>query len=61
MKQEVIINKNKISKVERFRQFRKQIRGSKRYLIAGIDVAKQRGHVFILHFCQELRRDPSGL
>lgn len=41
------MNKNKISKVERFRQFKKEIRGSKKYLIVGIDVAKGKHHAFL--------------
>lgn len=41
------MNKNEISKVERFRQFRKEIRGSERHLIVGIDVAKNKHHAFL--------------
>lgn len=41
------MNKNEISKVERFRQFKKEIRGSKRYLIVGIDIAKNKHYAFL--------------
>jgi len=34
------------SSIERFRQIREQIRGSKEYLIVGIDVAKEKHHAF---------------
>ncbi len=33
-------------RLEEFRQFRKEIRGSKEYLIVGIDVAKEKHHAF---------------
>jgi transposase len=33
-----------LSRIERFRQFRKQIRGSDKYLIVGIDIAKSKHH-----------------
>jgi len=33
-------------RLEEFRQFRKEIRGSKDYLIVGIDVAKEKHHAF---------------
>lgn len=36
-----------LSRVERFRQFKEEIRGNKRYLIVGIDVAKDRHHAFL--------------
>ncbi len=34
------------SRLEDFRQFRKEIRGSKEYLLIGIDVAKDKHHAF---------------
>jgi hypothetical protein len=34
------------SRLEEFRQFRKEIRGSTEYLIVGIDVAKDKHHAF---------------
>lgn len=34
------------SRLEAFRQFRKEIRGSKGYLIVGIDIAKEKHHAF---------------
>ncbi len=34
------------SRLEEFRQFRKAIRGSKEYLIVGIDIAKEKHHAF---------------
>lgn len=41
------MNENELSKIERFRQFRKEVRGSKRHLIVGIDVAKSKHHAFL--------------
>jgi transposase len=41
------MNENDISKVERFRQFKKEIRGSERYLVVGIDIAKNKHHAFL--------------
>ena len=35
-----------IIRLERFRQLKKEIRGSKEHLIVGIDVAKQRHNAF---------------
>ena len=35
-----------ISRVEQFRQLRKEIRGSEKHLIVGIDVAKDKHHAF---------------
>lgn len=34
------------SRLEEFRQFRKEIRGSKDYLIVGVDIAKEKHHAF---------------
>lgn len=34
------------SRLEQFRQFRKEVRGSKDYLIVGIDIAKNNHHAF---------------
>ena len=39
--------KRDLSRVERFRQFKQEIRGNERYLIVGIDVAKDRHHAFL--------------
>jgi transposase len=36
-----------LSRIERFRQFKQEIRGNERYLIVGIDVAKDRHHAFL--------------
>ena len=33
-------------RLKEFRQFKKEIRGSKEYLIVGIDVAKEKHHAF---------------
>lgn len=41
------MNKNKISKVERFRQFKKEIRGNDKVLIVGIDIAQSKHHAFL--------------
>jgi len=41
------MNENELSKIERFRQFRKEVRGSQRHLIVGIDVAKSKHHAFL--------------
>ena len=38
------MKQGQLSRVERFRQFRKQIRGSDKYLIVGIDIAKSKHH-----------------
>ena len=37
-----------VIRLEKFRQFRKEIRGSKEYLIVGIDVAKEKHYAFFL-------------
>jgi transposase len=34
------------NRIERFRQFRKEIRGSQEYLLVGIDIAKENHHAF---------------
>lgn len=34
------------NRIERFRQFRKEIRGSQEYLLVGIDIAKEKHHAF---------------
>jgi transposase len=36
-----------LSRVERFRQFKQEIRGNERYLIVGIDAAKDRHHAYL--------------
>ncbi len=36
-----------VSRIEQFRQFRNEVRGSQRWLIVGIDVAKEKHHAFM--------------
>ena len=40
------MNEGDRSRLEEFRQFRKEIRGSTEYLLVGIDVAKDKHHAF---------------
>jgi transposase len=40
------MNETDAIRVEEFRQFKKEIRGSREYLVVGIDVAKERHHAF---------------
>jgi len=40
------MNREDGSRLEEFRQFRKEIRGSTEYLLVGIDVAKDKHHAF---------------
>ncbi len=40
------MNKKELNRLEQFRQLKKEIRGSKDYLIAGIDIAKEKHHAF---------------
>ena len=40
------MNQININRIEAFRQFKKQIRGSKQYLVVGIDIAKHKNHAF---------------
>lgn len=40
------MNKKELSRIERFRQFKKRIRGNDEYLIVGIDIAKSKHHAF---------------
>ena len=40
------MNGNELTRLEEFRQLKKEIRGSEEYLIVGIDVAKERHHAF---------------
>ena len=40
------MNESEVSRYEQFCQFKAEIRGSKDYLIVGIDVAKDRHHAF---------------
>jgi transposase len=40
------MNEGDRSRLEEFRQFRKEVRGSREYLLVGIDVAKDRHHAF---------------
>ena len=40
------MNQEDRSRLEEFRQFRKEIRGSTEYLLVGIDVAKDKHHAF---------------
>ncbi|NIQ65765.1 MAG: IS110 family transposase, partial [Candidatus Aminicenantes bacterium] len=41
------MSKQDISRVERFRQFKNQIRGSDRFLIVGLDIGKNMHHGFL--------------
>jgi hypothetical protein len=41
-----LMNREDGSRLEEFRQFRKEIRGSTEYLLVGIDVAKDKHHAF---------------
>lgn len=41
------MNKDELRRVEQFNQFKKGIRGSSKHLIVGIDVAKDKHHVFM--------------
>ena len=40
------MNQEDRSRLEDFRQFRKEVRGSSEYLLVGIDVAKDQHHAF---------------
>ena len=40
------MNEEEDIRLEEFRQFKKEIRGSREYLIVGIDVAKEKHHAF---------------
>ena len=40
------MNQEDRSRLEDFRQFRKEVRGSSEYLLVGIDVAKDKHHAF---------------
>jgi transposase len=40
------MNANNTNRVDAFRQFKRQIRGSKEYLIVGLDIAKRKHHAF---------------
>jgi transposase len=48
---EVIMSDSELSRIERFRQFKKEIRGSREHLIVGIDIAKDK-HVAFMGTCQ---------
>jgi len=41
------VNDKKIIRLEQFRQLKKEIRGSGKHLIIGIDVAKQKHNAFL--------------
>ena len=41
------MNTEELSRIEEFRQFKEEIRGSKEYLIVGIDIAKSNHHAFL--------------
>ena len=41
------MNEDELSRLKEFRQLKKQIQGSERHLIVGIDVAKDRHHAFV--------------
>ena len=40
------MNDNDISRIEHFRQFKNEIRGSDRFLIVGLDIGKNMHHAF---------------
>ena len=40
------MNEEDRSRLEEFRQFRKEVRGSSEYLLVGIDVAKEKHYAF---------------
>ena len=40
------MNEEDRTRLEEFRQFRKEVRGSAEYLVVGIDVAKDKHHAF---------------
>jgi len=40
------MNGIEFNSIDRFRQFKKEIRGSKEHLIVGLDIAKRRHHGF---------------
>ena len=40
------MNQGDRSRLEEFRQFRKEVRGSREYLLVGIDVAKEKHYAF---------------
>lgn len=40
------MNNETLARIEKFRQFRKKIRGSEDYLIVGIDISKNQHHAF---------------
>ena len=40
------MNETDANRIEEFRQFKKEIRGSREYLVVGIDVAKEKHHAF---------------
>lgn len=42
------MNNTDISRVEQFRQFKNEIKGSKKYLIVGIDIAKSKHHASLV-------------
>jgi transposase len=44
---EVIMSDSDLSRIERFRQFKKEIRGSRQHLIVGIDIAKDKHVAFM--------------
>jgi transposase len=41
------MDKKNVNRIERFRQFKKQVRGSQEILIVGIDIAKSKHHAFL--------------
>jgi hypothetical protein len=36
------MNESEVSRVDEFRQFKRQVRGSNQYLIVGLDIAKRK-------------------
>ena len=41
------MNAAQTTRVDEFRQFKSQIRGSREYLIVGLDIAKRKHHGFL--------------
>jgi transposase len=46
LSEEVSVDKNDDSRLEEFRQLKRDIRGSTRHLVVGMDIAKERHHAF---------------
>jgi hypothetical protein len=46
LSEEVSVDKNDDSRLEEFRQLKRDIRGSTQHLVVGMDIAKERHHAF---------------